>query len=142
MSTVYAIWIGTNDLGAGGFLLNNEEKEMTLVDYVNCNFNAFRELYQTGARRFVLMNVIPLHLTPTYALPENGNRLRQYWAPPLPSNLTQVSIDMQEQVLTVNAAFRDQAELIAANEQLYPDAQVALFDVFSLVSLFGLGMLV
>ncbi len=142
MSTVYAIWIGTNDLGVGGFLLNNEAKGKTLTDFVNCNFNAFHQLYQNGARRFVLMNVIPLHLTPAYAPPEKGNRLNQLWGPPLPSNLSQVSLEMQEQVSTVNAAFRDRAEMVAVNSESYPDTNIALFDVYSLVSVSTVGIIV
>jgi hypothetical protein len=133
-STVYAIWIGTNDLGAGGFLTNNETAGSTLDDYVDCVFDAFDKLYQLGARRLILMNVIPLYLTPMYASEAQGGlNYSQYWLTQKPSNLTAISVAMTKQVLTVNAAFQNKVQVTAQNET-YPEAQVALFDVWSLVS--------
>lgn len=66
-NTVYSMWIGTNDLGAGGFLTNNALNGTTIPDYVDCIFEKFDRIYKAGGRYFVLMNMAPLELAPLYA---------------------------------------------------------------------------
>jgi GDSL-like Lipase/Acylhydrolase len=136
LSTVYAVWIGTNDIGAGGFITNNEVPGKTIQDYVDCVFGVFDNLYQKGARRFVLMNLVPLYLSPMYAPADKGGvNYSQFWQPgPKPSNLTEISIKMRKMVLNANDGFKSRTVATAQNKQTYPDAQIALFDVWSLVS--------
>lgn len=69
--TVYALWIGTNDLGNGAFLTNSQIKGKTLKDYVDCVFDSLDKLYQSGGRYFVLMNVVPLDLAPYVSCPHS-----------------------------------------------------------------------
>jgi hypothetical protein len=73
--TVYAMWIGTNDLGNGAFLTDSQVAGKTIADYIDCVYEAFDRLYEAGRRYFVLMNVIPLNLTPLYALPADGSTI-------------------------------------------------------------------
>lgn len=131
---VYAIWIGTNDLGNNGFLTNSQVAGKTLVDYTNCVFEAFDKLYAFGGRYFVLFNNAPLDLAPQYAnASENGVAVSRYWTNKA-ENLTAVSIDMQEEVVSTNAIFEYELPYESRVANRYPDANFALFDVHSLVS--------
>jgi hypothetical protein len=76
-NTVYSIWIGTNDLGAGTFLTDSTVPGTTLTNYTECVFQAFDAMYAAGGRNFVLMNVGPLQLTPGYAILGTGPN--GYW---------------------------------------------------------------
>jgi hypothetical protein len=131
-TTVYAAWIGTNDLGVGAFLTDAQTPGKTLDDYVACVYEAFDRLYKAGGRRFVLMNVIPLDQLPLYGLPERGGLAwSKYWEDK-PANLTAISVRMKEIVGFVNGAFNDRTSQIKASEQ-YPGAEMAVFDVHSMV---------
>lgn len=79
-NTVYAMWIGTNDVGAGGFLTDSSLHETTLPDYIDCIYNRFDEIYAHGGRYFVLMNNAPLNLSPLYGFPGRGGlTTSHYW---------------------------------------------------------------
>ncbi|EYE91353.1 SGNH/GDSL hydrolase family protein [Aspergillus ruber CBS 135680] len=135
-STVYAIWIGTNDIGYEGFLTDSQNKNSTLADYVNCVYRALDNIYHSGARNFVLMNLAPLHLTPLYAVPEKGGvtgKESQYW-PWKPENLTEISHRMKEQVVALNQVFdyRTPYEVLIAKR--YPGASFAVMDTYGLLS--------
>lgn len=136
-STVYAIWIGTNDLGYEGFLTDSQAQNSTVSDYVNCIYKALDEVYQSGGRYFVLMNLAPLHLAPLYAVPEQGGVTGKesfYWTWK-PENITEISYRMKEQVAALNQVFqyRTPYELLVARR--YPGASFAVMDMYSLVSL-------
>jgi hypothetical protein len=129
-TTVYAMWIGTNDLGVGAFLTNEQTRNKTLDDYVACVFDSFDRLYRAGGRRFVLMNVIPLDQLPLYGLPEKGGLAwSKYW-PDKPANLTATSVRMKGIVTTVNNAFENQTRKASKR---YPGAEMVVFDTHSLV---------
>ncbi|EED83545.1 predicted protein [Postia placenta Mad-698-R] len=55
--TVYTLWIGTNDNGAGGILTGDQTPGVTLVDTITCAVNWVKTLYTSGARNFVFQNV-------------------------------------------------------------------------------------
>lgn len=132
-TTIYAIWIGTNDLGVGAFITDSQAPDLTTMDYVECVYSAFDALYAVGARRFVLMNVIPLNLVPLYALPnKGGSPVDRYW-PNKPDNLTEISMRMKEEVASVNYAFKYQSPFEVKVSKRYAGAEMALFDVFGLV---------
>lgn len=80
-NTAYAMWIGTNDLGAGAFLTDSSLRGTTIPDYVDCIFDKFDKIYKTGGRYFVLVNTAPLQLLPIYGLPSAAGTLKksQYW---------------------------------------------------------------
>ena len=129
-TTVYAAWIGTNDLGAGAFLTDAQTPGKTLDDYVACVFETFDRLYTAGGRRFVLMNVIPLDQLPLYGLAEKGGLAWSHYWPDKPANLTAINLRMQEIVGFVNGAFKDQTRQASRR---YPGAEMVVFDVHSLV---------
>jgi hypothetical protein len=133
--TVYSIWIGTNDLGVYAFLTDSQVAGKTIPDYTECVYTALDRVYANGARYFVLMNAIPLQLTPLYATATDGGvGANNYW-PDKPSNLTAVAYRMWEQVATVNDVYKYQTpyELLIARR--YPGAHFAVMDMYSLVRL-------
>ncbi|PYH41065.1 SGNH/GDSL hydrolase family protein [Aspergillus saccharolyticus JOP 1030-1] len=128
--TVYALWIGTNDLGNNAFLTDSQLNNATVVDYVDC---VYEVLDGVRAKYFILMNVIPLQLTPLYATPENGGiGPSKYW-PDKPANLTEISGRMEGQVVLVNEAFRWRTAAEVVLNQRWPGVEVAVFDVYSLI---------
>lgn len=131
-NAVYAIWIGTNDLGNGEFLTNQQNAGVTLQDFVNCVFNAFDSLYENGGRYFVLLNIAPLHLAPQYASVANHGVLADHYWPDKPSDLDAIAQTMYNQVTTVNNDYW--AQLPGMVGSRYPGASFAIFNVFQLVS--------
>lgn len=92
-NTVYSMWIGTNDLGAGAFLTDSSLGETTIPDYVDCIFDRFDEIYRAGGRYFVLMNTAPLQLSPLYGMPDAGGLpASHYWTDKVAPFLTHSSI--------------------------------------------------
>jgi hypothetical protein len=131
--TLYAVWIGTNDLGVNAFITDSQSSGKIITDYVECVYSVFDKLYQAGARRFVLMNVIPLNLLPMYAMAEHGGlSVDKFW-PWKPNNLTAVSERMHLQVASVNYAFKYQTPYEVRVSRRYAGAEMALFDVHGLV---------
>ena len=53
-NSVYALWIGTNDLGADAFLTDSVFRPGATVarDYADCVWDVFDALYSTGGRHF------------------------------------------------------------------------------------------
>jgi len=133
--TAYAIWIGTNDLGAMG-LLRADDGPQKVPQYVECVFEAFDSIYATGGRKFVLMNVIPLNLLPMYTLPKGQGADALYPnKPATEAGLKAANKKLEDMVLASNAAFTNQAEasLKGANPR-YPGAEIALYDTHKFVS--------
>jgi hypothetical protein len=131
--TAYALWIGTNDLGNNGFLMDKQANGMTLADYVGCAFDVLDKMYASGGRYFVLMNNVPLNLSPQYATPENGGvKASKFWQDK-PSNLTAISEKMAGLVKTANDDMRSRIISMAGMGNKYPGANFALFDTHSLV---------
>ena len=91
-NTVYALWIGTNDLGYGAFLtdsqapgvsescsqggtstwLGTDVVQTNITSYIDCVWSVFDTIYATGGRRFVLLNTAPLQLAPLYVPQSSG----------------------------------------------------------------------
>jgi hypothetical protein len=133
-SAVYALWIGTNDLGIWAFLTDSQVPGKVLADYTSCVYAVFDQLYAAGGWVFVLMNTVPLELAPLYANDTlHGVGDNQYW-PEKWTNHTQVAEAMREATTSVNQilAFQTPFELLVANR--YPGAHFAIFDTYSLVS--------
>ncbi|KAI9706938.1 MAG: hypothetical protein M1820_004524 [Bogoriella megaspora] len=126
-STVYSIWIGTNDLGTNAFLTDSNLPNTTIVDYLNCIYTQFDRLYSNGARNFVIQNNAPLHLVPMYSLPNNAGQANG-------QNATELHYRMQEQVVLANDGFkyRTPYELLVAER--YPGASFAIYDIYGLMS--------
>lgn len=104
-TTVYSMWIGTNDLGNYAFLTDSQIAGTTLVNYTDCVYNQLQRVYDNGGRYFVIQNIAPLQLTALYGLPGKGGvGANQYW-PDKPSNLTEIHYRMLEEVVTVNSIY-------------------------------------
>lgn len=132
--TVYAIWIGTNDLGNDAFITDSQVKGKTIPDYIESIYSSLDRVYENGGRYFVLMNLAPLQLAPQYATPEHGGVRRSGFWKDKPENITQVSYRMWEQVATANEVFRYKTPFEALVARRYPGAKVAVMDIFGLVS--------
>jgi hypothetical protein len=109
----------------------------TLDDYIECVFTQFDRLYKVGARRFVIMNDIPLNLLGMYATLDKGGYPAgkdQFWSDK-PSNITAINARMKELVASSNAAFLSKTAHEFSSANRYPGSEVALFDTHQLVSL-------
>ncbi|KAF7585414.1 hypothetical protein BBP40_010966, partial [Aspergillus hancockii] len=130
--TVYAIWIGTNDVGNYAFLTDSQVPGKTLPDYIECVYEALDQVYANGGRYFVIMNLAPLQLTPQYALLENGGAESVSWWPDKPGNQTAISYRMWETVVTVNEVVEFKTPFEVVVQKRYPGAGVAVMDVYGL----------
>lgn len=133
-STVYSFWIGTNDLGVDAFLTDSQVNGSTIEDYLDCVYDQVQRVYDNGARYFVLMNVVPLNLAPLYAVPSQGGVGANHYWEDKPSNITEISYRMMEQVVLVNAVYEYRTAFAAVINRRYPGAHFALMDVHGLVS--------
>ncbi|CAG5184125.1 uncharacterized protein ALTATR162_LOCUS10923 [Alternaria atra] len=132
--TVYAMWIGTNDLGDEALLTDSQVPGTSIVSYTDCVFNQLQRLYDSGARYFVVFNAAPLNLAPLYGLPgKKGKVVSPYW-PDKPSNTTEISYRMMEQIVTVNAIYQYRTPFVAEVGKTFNGAKFAVFDVHSLMT--------
>ena len=137
--TVYAVWIGTNDLGNAGWLTESQQpRGLPLTYETDCVFAQLDRLYEdAGARSFVVMNLAPLELLPQYALPELGGvEVSRFWQDKLAynDNMTQIAEKMRQYRTMVNAVYEWQTPYLVKLTDRYPDSAFAVFDVYSLVS--------
>ncbi|KAL3463684.1 GDSL lipase/esterase [Aspergillus heterothallicus] len=135
--TIYAIWIGTNDIGNRAFFTELQPDGLSLTAYTDCVFAQLDRLYEVGARRFVLMNLAPLHLSPQYAVAKNGGvGSSPFWEDKADysTNLTRVSEKMRQYSTLVNAVFDYQVPYEVRIARRYPGSQIALYDVHSLMT--------
>ncbi|CAE6407904.1 unnamed protein product [Rhizoctonia solani] len=125
--TLYSIWIGTNDVGAAGkgALLTDPLPGISIVNTTSCVFDWMKELYDQGARNFLLQNMIPLHLVPMYAA--NGYPTK-FWS--APHNQTEWSILIAEMVRSGNELWALRTKYVAPS--LFPGARIGLFDSYGL----------
>ncbi|KAF9887336.1 hypothetical protein FE257_010331 [Aspergillus nanangensis] len=127
-STVYAIWVGTNDLGIYAFLTDSQVPGKTIPDYIDCVFNALDPVYRNGGRYFVIMNNAPAQLAPMYA-----NKHSVFW-PDKPENDTLERYRMWEQVVLVNEVMEYRTAVEARVKARYPGAEFAVMDIYGLLS--------
>ncbi|KAL3440812.1 hypothetical protein BJX65DRAFT_314467 [Aspergillus insuetus] len=69
-NTVYALWVGGNNFGTGGFFSGQNEEGTTLTSLVHCQRELFDEAYDISGRRFVVLGTQALEHAPQY-LPED-----------------------------------------------------------------------
>jgi hypothetical protein len=132
--TVYAIWIGTNDLGNNAFLTDSQVAGTTIPYYIECVYQALDKVYANGGRYFVIMNMAPLQLSPQYATPEHGGLAVTPGYSDKGANITEISYRMWETVVTVNDVFRYKTPFEALISHRYRGAQLAVMDLYGLVS--------
>lgn len=134
-STVYAVWIGTNDLGNGAFLTDSQVPGKTVADYMDCVYDQITRLYENGGRNFVIMNLAPLELLPQYQQPQDGGLQATQYYPDVPGkNLTEVHGRMQNTVAALNQVYKYRTPFEAEIDELWEDANVASFDVNALMT--------
>ncbi|KAL7266323.1 hypothetical protein RUND412_011132 [Rhizina undulata] len=128
-TTLFSIWIGTNDLGAD--LIISGLPTVGEVNYTDCVFSTIEKLYSLGARNFVLQNLAPLQYAPLYASVADGGSEGpdRYW-PDREGNATLISWRMRDLVESSNMIFRWRAE--GAVKGL-SGASIAVFDSYSLM---------
>ncbi|KAI9870229.1 MAG: hypothetical protein M1830_004504 [Pleopsidium flavum] len=132
-NAVYAIWIGTNDLGVNLFLTDSQAAGKTITSFTDCIFVALDQLYASGGRYFVLNNIAPLYLAPLYANDTDmGVGHNQYWKMK-PDNHTAIAEKMKEYSTTINNVWKYQVPYEALIANRYPGANFAMFDVYSLI---------
>ncbi|KAL4908787.1 hypothetical protein BDW74DRAFT_187320 [Aspergillus multicolor] len=135
--TVYAIWIGTNDLGYGGFLTEVQPDGMPLTYFTECVYEQLDRLYEVGARAFVILNIAPLDKSPVYARAEDGGLPNpQFWTDraSYDGNLTRSSEKMRQYLTMVNAVFEYQTPVDVVIQKRFAGSKVAVFDVHSLIT--------
>jgi hypothetical protein len=134
-NTVYALWIGTNDLGIDAFLTDSQHEGLTITDYVDCIWQVFDAIYATGGRRFVLLNNAPLEHTPMYAAPQNGGTGNNvYWTNKTAYNMTDYEQKMLEYTTNTNTIFEYGVPFQLLVKARWPGAEFAVFDVHQLLT--------
>ncbi|KAH7329637.1 GDSL Lipase/Acylhydrolase family protein [Stachybotrys elegans] len=135
--TAYAIWIGTNDLGNGVFLAERQPKGVPVTAYIDCVYAQLDNLYEIGARHFVIMNAGPLDLIPQYALPENGGvDVSRFWTDKLNynANITQTSEKMRSFISFTNYIYNYKTFFDVVVAKRYRGSTFALFDTHALMT--------
>lgn len=133
-NTVYALWIGTNDLGGGAFLNDVQTAGKTITDFVDCVWSVFDAVYKTGGRRFVLFNEAPLEQSPLYKTVEDGGAGdNQYWQDKTTTNMTENSQKILEYTTTVNTLFDYGVPFYTVVKSRWPDASFGIFNVHQLL---------
>ncbi|KAG1765727.1 carbohydrate esterase family 16 protein [Suillus placidus] len=95
--TIYTIWIGTNDLGANALLTGSDAPATSIVQVRQCTVEVLKILYESGARNFIMQNMLPLDLTILYS---NYSYPSRYWD--LERNTTEWNVYMKELVRAGN----------------------------------------
>lgn len=125
-TTVYTIWIGTNDVGSGCLLTGDNAPGVTVVDTTKCAVNWVKTMYESGARNFLFQNMVPLHRSPMY---KRDAYLTRYWT--IPNNMTELSIFMESEVNTGNAISKLLLQDLAPTLR---GAHIGYFDSYGLFS--------
>ena len=133
-NTLYALWIGTNDLGYGAFLSDAQAAGATLSTFVESIWTIFDRIYETGGRHLVLFNQAPLELSPLYApVDRGGYGDSTFWTNKTSYNTTQYSYKMLQYTTSVNALFDYGVPFQLFVERRWPGATVAIYDVHRLL---------
>ncbi|CAK7215785.1 hypothetical protein SCUCBS95973_002595 [Sporothrix curviconia] len=134
-NTVYALWIGTNDLGFGGFLSDAQAAGTNLSSYVDCVWQVLDAIYAAGGRRIVLFNQAPLHLAPMYRPQSAGGAgNNQYWANKTLYNETEYAGKILEYTTSVNTIFAYGVPYWTRVRRRWLGAAVAVFDTHQLLT--------
>lgn len=132
-NTVYALWIGTNDLGIAGFLTDTQRKDTTLSTFVDCAWETFDHVYKAGGRRFVLLNEMPLEHAPLYTTPYTGLGNYKYYKDKSVYNITEYTNKVREYTTSANTMFDYGVPFQLKLQGRWPGASFSVFDVHSLV---------
>lgn len=133
-NTLYALWIGTNDLGYGAFLSDTQTAGATLSTFVDSIWSIFDRLYKAGGRHFVLFNEAPLEDSPLYApIQDGGFGDSNFWNNKTAYNTTEYSGKMLQYTTSVNTLFDYGVPFQLLVRDRWPDARITIYDVHSLM---------
>lgn len=135
--TLFALWIGTNDLGANALLTHEQLHGVSLTNVTSCMYDVLSELRSLGAKNFAILNVAPLQLFPLYQDARKGGIVgdNRFWAGKgtQGANTTLVSEDMRDLVWSANEILKYMIPARTA-EWKWRGARVATLDAYSLMS--------
>ena len=150
-NTVYALWIGANDLGQ--FSTDKNVPDTNLGNFTDCVFTCFDRLYALGARHFVLFNALPQQLTPEYQPYDTSGPFRQGVDPDgvspsfhrlLPArivlthdqttNMTALAATISNYDAAVDKIYSYAVPYYLHLAHRYPSASIILFDIHSLIT--------
>lgn len=133
-NTIYALWIGTNDLGIDGILGDSQKAGTTISTYMDCIWSVFDHIYKAGGRHFVLLNQAPLERAPMYATPGTGGLgNHQYWKNKTAYNITQYANKILEYTTNVNTMYDYGAPFFLKVKRRWSGATFSIFDIHSLM---------
>ncbi|KAI0441114.1 carbohydrate esterase family 16 protein [Xylaria telfairii] len=128
-NSVYALWIGTNDLGAGGFLDDRQVPGKTISDYMECIWSVFDGIYSTGGRRFVLFTQAPLQVSPLYTAIEHGGTGNvNYWPNKTAYNTLEYEEKILEYTTIVNTIYGYGVPFQLLVQKRWPGASFVIFN--------------
>ncbi|KIJ64027.1 carbohydrate esterase family 16 protein [Hydnomerulius pinastri MD-312] len=122
--TMYTIWIGTNDLGVNALLTGSDAPDVSIVEVRECAVGVLKTLYESGARNFIMQNILPLDLTILYS---NYSYPNKYWD--AQRNTTEWNVYMKELVRAGNEITLLMLQALAPT---LPEAHIASFDSYGL----------
>ncbi|KAI1258924.1 carbohydrate esterase family 16 protein [Xylariaceae sp. FL1019] len=133
-NSVYALYVGTNDLGVDGFLRDLQVEGKVITDYIECIWSVFDSIYASGGRRLILFNTAPLETSPLYAAQENGGSGNvNYWTNKTSYDGLEYENKMLEYTTTINTAFDYGAPFELLVKRRWPGASVTIFDVHQII---------
>ncbi|KAI0465562.1 carbohydrate esterase family 16 protein [Xylaria cf. heliscus] len=133
-NTVYTLWIGTNDLGNGGFLLDLQQPGKTISDYVECVWSAFDGIYSTGGRRFALFTQAPLEIAPVFRAVEHGGSGDINWWPNKTAyNTIEYEEKIREYATVVNTIYGYGVPFQLLVRKRWPGASFTIFNTHQIL---------
>ncbi|KAI0172992.1 carbohydrate esterase family 16 protein [Hypoxylon sp. FL1284] len=134
-NTVYALWIGANDLGVNAFLTDSQPAGKTLDELFKCIWPVFDNIYSAGGRKFVLFTEGPLNYAPLYASLEHGGAGDvPRWPDKESYNTTEYEQKMLEYVTLVNTVLEYGLPLQQYAKKRWPGASLSIFNVHDLIA--------
>lgn len=133
-NTVYALWIGTNDVGVEGLLGDRQAPGQTVAAWAECLWRVLDRVHAAGGRRFVLLKQLPLAEAPMYATPGRfGRGNGAYLADPGGYDVSVWQRRLEQLVAAANALvdYGVPAQL-GPSRRRWPGASVAVLDVHAL----------
>lgn len=134
-NSVYTLWVGTNDLGEGGFLRERQMKGKTIADYIDCVWSMFDEIYSTGGRRFVLFTQAPLEISPLYAAIQNGGAgdNNGFWTNKTAYDTLEYESKIREYTTAVNTIYDYGVPFQLLVKKRWPGASFIIFDTHQII---------
>ncbi|EGR49380.1 uncharacterized protein TRIREDRAFT_121418 [Trichoderma reesei QM6a] len=133
-NTVYALWIGTNDLSYTGILSDSQVKGTNITTYIDCLWNVFDAIHAAGGRRFVILNNNALQLTGLYRpLSDGGAGDNQFWQNKTLYNQTEYAQKMLEYTTSSNTMIDYGVPFHLLVKNRWPGSKVAVYDIHSLI---------